>query len=278
MKVFILGFVFAAIAVPAVSAELLRGPLVVISNGTGNTPAFAVGPTQWYAKNAPVLPRGYLYDNSFVNFKPLFSYVDSVNWSIASLHSFEGYEKKRFFRLPSGAKIVRELDGQWRWPVGAELAKVLRVKTSHGWVEAELRLERKIADGSDERANWAMAAYTRDPRDQSWRVVTWPHLVEFIDGRQYVLTPPEGCLTCHWRAPQSPVDYGRGSEFVYGANNELLTGQTRLRYSTWLTTPDLQWQSQELGHSDEEDWVDVETANVHVVKENQKLFAPYIRK
>lgn len=216
----------------------------VLSGGMGDSLAYPNDVITWYEDHQPILPKTYIEANRFIEFEPLEHYVDSVNWSLFSLKKFKKISKTRWFRLPEGSKIKRDpATGLWKWPVGSILAKRLQVQAvdarGHAFMkDVELRLERKIRDSGNPKADWALATFIDAP--EGWKTVHPPEdlLITIeraisITGKprnlSYNLTAAEACMTCHSRSAQSKVDLQRGSEFVYGANDELITGATAAR-------------------------------------------------
>ena len=266
-------------------------PLKVISNGMTANEGYPAEMTRWYERNLPELPADYVETAGFVHYEPIQHYVDAVNWSLLPLAQFQEIGKGRWARVPEGRRIVRDAaTGAWAWPVGAETAKLLRarVRDASGrevMRDLELRLARKITDDPDPRKAWAMGVYVRGEGGR-WKAVRSPDLRLVVDRAvtptggirrvNYPLTPPEACMTCHSRAAASPVDFKRGDDFVYGANEELFTGRSRLRLSRYLADAETRKETRELARDEAEDWIDVETLDREQVLANRKAFAPLI--
>lgn len=262
--------------------NLYGQPFEVISNKNGNTDGYKKEMIHWFEENLPTLPENYLEKDNFIYFEPLFHYIDSVNWSLFSLSQFREIGKLRGIRLPEGTKIIRNRQtGAWQWPSGAETIKLLqtKIKNKEGeedWFDLELRLARKIEN------DWAMATYVRDEA-RRWRIVKSPDLrlnvpqaitpLGHTRNVLYTLTPPEACMTCHSRGSQSSVDLRRGSEFVYGANDELLTGRTKIRLSQWNSSDELKRLAKEIVRSEAEDWVEIQANDLEKIKKYREAFS-----
>lgn len=264
--------------------------LQVLGNGQGETPAWSQEALRWYETHLPTLPLDYPTREGFLAYAPAFPYLDEVNWSLLGLAQFAELQKARWVRVPAGQKIQRDpARGTWRWPVGSETAKLFRARTLDAagnpvWTELELRLARKLRDDPDPRQGWAMGVYVRARAPaEGWAVVRPPALRLDVERARvpgggtrtviYALTPPEGCLTCHAHARNSPVDLERGNELVYGANDELLTGRARLRLSQWRASPALRAGARELARDEARGWVEVQTHDLQAIRANRAAFA-----
>ena len=265
-------------------------PLQVISNKMGNTPGFSRQATNWFLRNQATLPANYYQQAGFIHYEPILPYLDNVNWSLFSLRQFKSFSKDRWVRVPAGQKIQRDAKtGAWSWPVGSETAKLIRAQVrangTDTWQNIELRMARKIQNGSDPRGNWAMAVFV--PSASGWSAAQPGHLTETVQNAitpnnavravNYVLTDTDACMTCHLRGAGGTVDYHRGSEFVYGANNELLTGRTRMRLTQYASVPAIKGATKVLGQDAANDWVDLELNDSQVAQNNKKIFAPIIQ-
>ena len=258
-------------------------------------PSFSEETLHWFERNQPKLSNDYFDQAGFVRYEPLLPYLDEVNWSLMSLRQFKEFRKSRAVRIPAGTLVQRDPEsGSWHWPVGSEIAKLIQVKVQDTsgievWQDVELRLGRKLHDDSeteDQRTNWAMATYVRDSSDDSWKVVMPPHLGFVVvrgitpSGKarniNYTLTAPAACMTCHEAASASNADLHRGNEYVYGANDELITGLTRIHLRQWNSSPLIHSLATEIGRSERGDWIDLAIKDKELVSHNRQLFAPLL--
>lgn len=259
----------------------------------GNTEPYPQTMVNWYKENFPKLPYDYQEKNGFIFYEPLVHYIDSVNWSLFPLRQFHEVGKGRWIRIPAGTKIKRNAsDGSWKWPIGTESAKLLKtkVKNSKGkmvWRDLELRLVRKISETSNERNNWAMATYVRGQgAKDDWVIAPPPHLKLDVKNALvskgktrnviYNLTSTEACMTCHSHAQNSTVDYKRGNGFIYGINDELLSGVTTIRLSQWNSSPEMQHEATLIDSSTQDDWAKIKINNLDPIKKMREILAPLI--
>ena len=272
---------------PALAAPQFRGGPPPV-----DPPSFSEESLHWFELNQSHLPADYLAQPGFVPYEPLVPYADESNWSLMSLKQFREFRKFRAVRIPNGTFIQKNsYAGGWIWPVGTETTKLIEVKVldeqqREVWAAVELRLGRKIHDGSDESANWALATFLPDRASRGWRVVMPPHLGAIVEGAitpsgrvrnvNYSLTAPAACMTCHAMASAGPVDLKRGDEFVYGANSELLTGMTRITLRQWNSEPLIRTIATETSRSESDDWIDVVLTDTDRVSRNRMAFDPLL--
>lgn len=259
----------------------------VLSNKMGATAKYPQEALEWFNKNQPTLPAKYWNEPGFFAIDPIVDYLDAVNWSLIPLRQFKEIHKARWARVPQNTKIKRDASGGWRWPVGSEVLKLITAAAKTGSTtsqqDLELRIERKLSD--DESGGvWAMATYTRS-NSQEWRVALpnrlgfdVPNAVTPLGVRTvtHLLTPPEGCMTCHSLAGKSSMDYKRGGNFVYASLDDLLTGRVRIRLSQYEGYPGQHHLVKELSRSKADDWIDLELIDKSIITKNRSILAPII--
>lgn len=100
----------------------------------------------------------------------------------------DGAQKRRFVRVPAGARIDTSDMDDWRFPVGTKLWKEFRA----GEQLLETRLIEKIGEGE---SDWLAISYVWRP-DGSDAIAT-PHGVENTSGTTLDVPAAGECIACH---------------------------------------------------------------------------------
>lgn len=111
----------------------------------------------------------------------------------------DGASKRRWIRLPSGARIDTSDMDAWRFPVGTELFKEFSV----GGKRIETRLLRKVSPDAD---GWAAMSYVWNGAQND--AVAAPDGVDDALGTPHDVPSARVCMACHGGRPERVLGFG----------------------------------------------------------------------